>query len=246
MSKTRLICLTAFMGLLAACQPTTLPIVDQPTAQILRLDITPETTWILPSLDTCARDSGGILLTVREIATYDLDVASTDILILSGSPNLGNSSVVELGQTSAAVIVHPDNPLDKISIEALAEMFSGQLLLWSQVDPALPAEEIQVWLPLPQGETWQAVKQNLLTDKNSKRSAHIAPDPQAMLSAVAADTSAVGILPAAYLDQTVKEMETPLRVNLPIVAVTPDEPVGLARDFLLCIQDAIQENGPRP
>lgn len=240
MPELKRIALAALLLLLAGCQSAPTPAAVQPTAQLIRLDVTLATAWILPAVDTCARETGGAPLTVRLTATRAIDSAEADMLILSGAPRLDQGSPFEIGQIDAAVIVHPDNPLEELSAQALAEIFNGELRQWSEVDPALPGEDIQVWLPPPADEIREALVETLLDGDQPSRFASLAPDPAAMRSAVAADEAAIGILPAADVDKTVRVVTSPLEINLPLVAVTNTQPAGLTRDFLLCLQESIQ------
>ncbi len=240
MSELKRFSLAVLLILLAACQPPQAPIIEQPTSQILHLDITPASSWMLPAVNACAQELSGIQLTVRQIVTHSLDSAKADLLILSGSAQIEGVNAFEIGQTSLVVIVHADNPLEEISAQMLSDVFSGQIDLWSQVDASMPPEKIQVWLPLPGDEIWEALQDSLLNEKNPSRAAQIAPDPEAMLSAVSADPSAIGILPIGLLDQTVKFVRTDIEINMPILAVTQNQPAGLTHDFLLCLQAELQ------
>jgi hypothetical protein len=216
------------------------PVVVEPTSQVIRLDITPATTWVLPAVDACARTTGEIDLSVREISTRAVDPGEADLLILSGDTVLSSEKAFIIGEIPLSVIVHPDNPLEQLSPRALTEVFSGQVRQWVELGSSLPEADIQVWLPPQEDDLWDALVEGVLTGKEPSRLARFAPDPQAMRAAVAADEFAVGVLPAAYLDQTVRAVETPLDLRLPVLAVSPDEPAGLIRDFLLCLQEEIK------
>ena len=69
MPELKRIALAALLLLLAGCQSAPAPAAVQPTAQLIRLDVTPATAWMLPAVDACARETGGVQLTVRQIAT---------------------------------------------------------------------------------------------------------------------------------------------------------------------------------
>ncbi len=239
MPELKRIALAALLLVLAACQSTPAPAPELPTAQLIRLDVSTSSAWMIPAVDACARETGGLQLTVRQIATRELASPDADIVILSGAPQPAQGNAFEIGQIEAAVIVHPDNPLKELSAQALADIFNGELRQWSELDPSLPVEDIQVWLPLPGDEIWEALVETLLDGNEPTGFASLAPDPAAMRSAVAAGKAAIGVLPATYSDQTVKVVASPLEITLPIVAVTSVQPAGVTRDFLLCLQEAI-------
>lgn len=222
---------------LSACQPV--PVVVEPTPQLVRVDVSPSATWILPALDSCARTNGQVDLSVREISTAALDPDTTDLLIRTGGWKSDSGSAFEIGQIRLDVIVHPDSPVDELSAQALADIFSGRVRQWAQLEPSLPTADIQVWLPPAGDEIRDGLQQALLAGEEPTPLARIAPDPQAMLTAVAADEFALGILPSAYLDPTVKAVDSSLEIWLPVLAVTRSEPAGLPRELMICLQNKI-------
>jgi hypothetical protein len=239
MSKIKRIRLAGLLLILAACKP--LPVVVEPTPQTIRLDVSPATSWILPAVDACVRETGGIDLTVREVAARAIDPETADLLILSGRDEPASGSAFEIGEVQAAIIVHPDNPLAELSDQDVADLFSGRVRQWSQLESSLPEEDVRVWLPMPEDEIWNALVVNALMGEEPSRFASIAPGPQAMRAAVAADPYAIGFLPAAYLDQTIKAVSTPLEIRIPILAISKSQPEGVTRDFLLCLQESIKK-----
>jgi DNA-binding transcriptional LysR family regulator len=240
MHKNFVLGLLAVSVLASACQAQPTPTVNQPSMQVIRVDITPSTSWLIPAMDACVQDTPGINLTVREISTDEIDPSTADILIMSGVPAGNQSSAVELGKISVSLIVHPTNSLETISYDLLAAIIGGQLRLWSEADPSLPENEIQVWLPTPGDEIYKALEHSIFSEKSPSGYAHIAPVADAMLSVVSMDPNAIGFLPEPYLNPTVKAIDIQTDFKMPIIAVTPNEPKGKTRDFLLCLQSAIQ------
>ena len=76
----------------------------------------------------------------------------------------------------------------------------------------------------------------------------LAPDSVAMLEAVAGDPNAIGYLPGSFLasgDETLVnkvktiQLDEALETDLlqPILALTQNEPSGLMRELLICVQN---------
>ena len=78
----------------------------------------------------------------------------------------------------------------------------------------------------------------------------LAPDPQAMLEAIAGNINAIGYIPGSFLtsgDPTLTsniniiQVDKPLEdaLHQPVIAVTRSEPQGLMRSLLVCLQNRI-------
>jgi hypothetical protein len=239
LSRIRLI--IAFIILIVAgCQGSTGQVVPSSTPQILRLDITPASDWMLPAINECQAELEGVNLTIREIFTRSLDQTGADMLILSGEPDLTNSYAVEIEKTSLVFIINPANSINAASTKMLKEIFSGQVSLWSEVDASLPVEPIHVWIPPSGDELTNALISTLMDGQLAARTANIAPDPKAMLTSVSADKFSIGVLPQAILSQSVKVLDSQLEISLPIIAVVTSKPEGILREFLLCLQTSQQ------
>jgi hypothetical protein len=74
--------------------------------------------------------------------------------------------------------------------------------------------------------------------------AKIAPDPNAMLQAVAADPTAIGYIPKPWVNATVRKVEIDPTLQqaliLPILSISTAEPQGAARAILGCLQSRIK------
>jgi len=70
--------------------------------------------------------------------------------------------------------------------------------------------------------------------------AWLAPDAAAMLESIAQDPAAIGALPRAWLTKAVKPVEIDVEMrellSQPVLALAEEEPEGVVRDFLLCLQ----------
>jgi hypothetical protein len=89
----------------------------------------------------------------------------------------------------------------------------------------------------------------LLQSSTLTSEAMLAPDPQAMLEAISSDANAIGYLPESALTSSdpsfvaqvkVIQLEQSLQdiLHPPVIAITQNEPEGLVRELLLCVQDA--------
>lgn len=156
--------------------------------------------------------------------------------LISGSADIANSSREikdkEVEQAKAAgvdpvehvvaydgiaVIVHPSNPLDTISVEDLSAIFSGQIADWGAIG-ARGMDRIQVVSRDSASGTYEAFKELVVTLGGKDKSRDYAASAlkqtsnQGVLALVSQTKTAIGYVGLGYLDDTVK-----------VLAVTPPD-----------------------
>lgn len=225
--------------LLAGCQAKPAPTELPPTAQVLRIDVTPATTWIMPEMDACQKETAGLNLLIHETFGRQLIPNQADLLILSGQPFLENSYAVEIGKTELIFIVNPTNAIQDIPVDKLKEIFSGRVNLWSDVDPTLSDEPIQVWIPPTGDEVWDWLDPSFLDWRSASQTSWMVSEPKKLRAGVSDHKYSIGVLPKIFLDQSVKALDNQPDLPMSIIAVTQSEPAGLIREFLLCLQAAL-------
>ncbi len=216
----RKVALLMFALLLAACQPGVTREITP--AAPLAVNVSDSLAWLESDLADCAATAG---VAVQRSETS----ANAALTLRLGEPD-GQGYAAVLGEDRLAVIVHPDNPLEEISAQAVQAIFSGGEQSWPE------GGEIQVWA-LPQSSD---VTTAFVAAGFAIADAGLAPTTGAMRKAVAADPSAIGYLPARWLDSSVRALTVSgLEIDLPILAISAQEPQGEARALLLCLQERI-------
>lgn len=152
-----------------------------------------------------------------------------------------------LAAESLAVVLHPSNPVRDLSLEELADLFTGRAGNWS----AVGGEETAVQpVVLPPGDALrERFDAAMLKDARVWPGAWIAPSPEAVLELVRSDRGTIGYLPASQLAGSLRVVRLdgmepqvgitgsasyPLRFT--IVATAPEEPEGPVREFLVWLQ----------
>jgi hypothetical protein len=158
----------------------------------------------------------------------------------------------QVGWQQLVVVTNAANPIDQLSAAQLRDLYAGQVEDWSMLGgESLPA---QVWCYPPGDPAGDAfihafaAARNLSPNTFPWAGAGLAPSPQAMLEAIAAEPGAIGYLPEGALAAAPAEMkgaltqveldsdsETALR--LPLLALSPGEPHGILRALLVCLQE---------
>jgi phosphate transport system substrate-binding protein len=112
-----------------------------------------------------------------------------------------------VGQDGIAVIVHPDNTLDGLTIEALRDIYQGWTGNWSDVGGIdLP---ITVFSREDGSGTRAEFESLVMGDRRTTQTAQVAPSSAAMMTAIAREASSVGYVSMSYLDERVR----PLPIN---------------------------------
>ena len=243
-STARLISVWLALLLLAGCTPAP---SDQPvpTAQSFTVALPSMLDWLRPVFAACTLETGVAVRTESLTETPDLTLQW-------GVPSEPPAFNAILAQADLVVIVHPQNPLSTLTLEQARSLFSGQVAAWGPYLGAcancdeLLTSGVSVWLyPGPEPALdWFASA--VLPEARYAPAAHLAPNPQALRSAVAADQAGIGLLPAPLVDETVRVVPiTDLPADAlrrPVVALAPAEPQSPLRDWLLCVQDYVGGN----
>ena len=238
---SRVFVLALLAGLITGCavqssaDPASTPLV-------LRVEITSTFEWLRPGMAVCAQQTPGLTLSVRSTALADQSLEDADVLLRWSSLPDASGTTLEIGQDSLAVIVNPDNPVEALEAALVKNIYTGQVTAWTAPEGA-SLGAVQPWV-YPAGDDSQSLlTSTLLADAQIVTTARIAPNPAAMLEAVAADPLAVGFVPSRWVDASVKVVSIIGYANdiwtMPLLAITKSEPSGVARDWLLCAQDQI-------
>lgn len=210
-----------------------------PTPEILRLSYAPALRPALPAVHACAESLPGAALLLYEVPTGSDAPAGLRLWI--GEPPEA-APAYSLGEERLVVIAHPESELASLSAEQLRLIFSGEAQDWGEVtgkagDAALP---IQVWTYPPGNELRSAFYQALAGGELANGFANLAPDPAAMLEALADAPGGIGYLPAAWLDAAVQPvtLERALlpALRLPLIVWTEGELSWSEQALIACVQ----------
>ena len=151
-----------------------------------------------------------------------------------------------LGKEQVVVIVNQANPRVEFSREELQAIFSGQTASWN----SSPDQPVKVWV-LPAGDPARlGFDTAVIPTQPLAPDARLAPDPGAMLEAVAGDANSIGYLPASFITSAdpslagkvkIVQLDESLTESLtqPVIAVSASEPEGLTRQLVICLQEAV-------
>lgn len=146
---------------------------------------------------------------------------------------------VLMNEVAYRVIVNPKNQVSKLSAKELRKIFSGQSKDWSEFNGAKEPVSI-VWGEWSTGASW-VMAHNIMDDepilKNMVKAVSIAD----IIAKVAADPTAIGVIPSSALPPSVKAITTPeLKIDGPITLVTVGFPTLKHFTLMKLIKEAGQ------
>ncbi len=154
-----------------------------------------------------------------------------------------------------AVVVHPSNPLRVFSMEDLAAIFTGEVTSWQELGGA--DKQIQPVIPLPGDEVRIRFENLVLGGSPPSPAAQLGPTPLAVSMIVAGDPGAIDYLPFSQVTEevrpirvdgilpgssTIQDGRYPLRLE--ILALSPEEPTGVAYEWLAWLQSSQSTGNP--
>jgi hypothetical protein len=234
--------LVAFVFLLAACvSPQVATPAPTPEAVDLYYPLSLQ-PWA-DRLSICAENNPRVGLYFFPATPPATNILPNQV-ILSISPSeneIKSASLYQVGYEQIIAITNQANALSQLSVDELRALFSGQQKDWADGKP------IQVWV-LPEDDPVSGIfEQAVMTNLPMTTEAMLAPDPNAMLAAVADNTGAIGYLPASTLNSSgtvdpgkvnIVQLDANLNAKLrqPVVAMTAGEPSGELRSLLVCLE----------
>lgn len=222
MKKLPLVSLAVLLLSACAPQPSELP--------TFRIVVSPSAQPISAAVANCVPIDGqaGFSIEMQYPTTVDLD--EFVLLINLGEPSQEGVFATQLAWEEIALIVNPGNDVD-ISRDVAISLFRGRMENWSE----LGGDEtpVSLWAGPESDEARQIFEGRVILGSVSGDT-RVATNPDTSIAAVANDPGAIAIMPAAWADETVRQIDLDLQV--PVIAVTKDEPAGPIRDLLACLQ----------
>lgn len=222
---------------------------------IIQAQVSPGLEWLVPAMNDCAvaQPDTGVLLSPPAVTPQDVEILP--VALLWGKPDDLTGSAYVIGQESMTLAVSASHPLQKLDAALLHSIFESKIQTWKQVfeacadctrsapDASLLQADLHLWV-YPPGSALQTNLETLFLLANlPAASLNIAPNPEAMLQALAEDPAAIGFLPSGWMDESVHAVmvaeASSQELSLPILASTTGEPQPALYTWLVCLQTAL-------
>ena len=183
----------------------------------------------MADLQSCALQTPEMALTILETSLTNPEFEGADLTIWLGEPPEGiRGYAAALGSDEIIIVAGSSVGLNQIDAAGLAERYQSGDDLY------------HLWTYAEGSDLREIFEREILQGAATNPEVRLAPHPQAMLAAIAADPLAIGYLPKAWINGEVKTLPLDVPIEVPIIGITSAEPSGAIKNFLVCLQ---QRNG---
>jgi hypothetical protein len=231
------------MVILPACAslPTATP---PPTPQILVIARPQALQGWDEKIYTCAKNYPQLAVFVTDSYPGAQITPEPEVVFQLGNPSQPAENTYLLGQEDILLAANTAFAVEELPLSQLQDFVTTSMTI--PTSPESPALPVQFWTYPHGDEARTAFEQAVLPDGSSPTQALIAPDPTAMLEALANDPAAFGYLPASSLSQAsadqlskirvIRLKETPADIlRQPVVASLSTNPSPLLTAYLQCL-----------
>jgi hypothetical protein len=169
---------------------------------------------------------------------------TSDISLKLGNPEQPTKYTYLIGNEDLVLAANIAFPGEELSLIQLQDLISTPPT--NPPSPDSPITSVQFWTYPPDDAARAAFEQAVLPAGSSFSQAFIAPDPTAMLEALATDPSALGYLPASALTLASADQQSKIKVlklketladflRQPVIATFPTAPNQVQTAYAQCL-----------
>ena len=193
------------LALIAACAPT--PQVPRP-AVTLRLAEAADQTAVLDRVaETYTADHAWVTIERESVAAPDaidqIKRGQLDAAIVHEAPTSG-LWVSGLAHDPVALIVHPSNPIDDLTLVQLSDLFQGRTFDWT---PFGGTGEVIPISREAEADSRQLFEARIMQNRAVTRNAVLKASAQGVIDFVANTPGAIGYVPLSHIDERVKAVK---------------------------------------
>ncbi len=129
---------------------------------------------------------------------------------------------IEVGRDAIAVVVHPSNPLNELTLEQLAKIFTGATTQWKDLGGA--DTPILVLSRESSSGTYVFFQEHVLKKKDYTPQARLMPATSAIIQAASADAGAIGYVGLGYAAEAGSKVKVlHIKADANSAAIAPSE-----------------------
>jgi hypothetical protein len=145
------------------------------------------------------------------------------LVLRVGEPPALISPSFQIDTEEILVVANRQSPLQNLALDEARQLFAGR------GDPAA-----ELWVYSPGEDTQQVFDRLVMGGAVVSSLARLAVSPQNMSDSLNSGTKAVGILPRHWKAGDLREVFS--AGNVPVLAITPQQPEGALWDLIACLQ----------
>jgi phosphate transport system substrate-binding protein len=206
-----------------------------PTPHPIVISYLPSLQPVTPALIHCVEQIPETVIFLEEVPYTSIQDQTSDLLLWMGEPMEDGRYASPLVREEFVVIINPENPLDKIDRDDLRAIYTGRMENWEDI--AGIDSQISIWAYPMENEVQEIFSEVILEGNKISSLAHLAPGAQEMLESVSSDPAAIGVIPKAWLDDSVEELPfSGSSLHQPVFVLSKGEPQGKLRELVACLQ----------
>lgn len=207
---------------------TCLPIVEECALKYMKLN--PNKTVFVAA----GGSSAGIRAVSDDIS--DIGMSSRDLK----PEELLGVTVTPIAQDKIAIIVHPDNNINDITMDSLKRIYTGKTANFDYIDGR---DDAIMVVTREQGSGTRSTFESVVMDNEEiADTAIVAPSNGILRKTVAGNTAGIGYISAGYVDETVKELNVDEDIGRNLYLITDSTPTPDVLDFInFVLSDTGQE-----
>ncbi|MCF8010209.1 MAG: phosphate ABC transporter substrate-binding protein [Clostridiales bacterium] len=134
--------------------------------------------------------------------TTDIAMASRKMKEKEEAKFDGTPKCHVVGRDGVAIVVHPGNSVESLTMEEAKAVFTGEVTNWKEVGGA--DQEITVYTRDTSSGTYGFVKEKVLEDENFAKAARKTASNASMAKTIAQEESSIGYCGLAFVDDSLK------------------------------------------
>ena len=251
-AKFRIFFVIFFTLLAAGCQQSSSPLAEPRTT--IRVELSSTLQYLSPAIQACSLQGNRLHIILEEKPASEMGKTGAEVSLRWGDSNIDPAArVFRLGSDRLVFAVHKDNPLQVLAVEQVSFLNNGGGSSWSEIlkefcpkcsaSESFANQDLEPWQYSP-GEdiSLEIARVHSFNQSGTMNRVWVAPNPQAVAEAITNNPAAVGWLPARWINDNLKEVAlqgiNPADLIIPVLALTPLEPVPVVREWLACLQSS--------
>lgn len=109
---------------------------------------------------------------------------------------------------AVALIVNPENPIEKVSTKEISEILSGETTNWMDLNPSYPDKPIAILVDKPGSSMTNYMRDSLLVGKQFSPNVHAQGSIKGVVDAVKKDRWAIGVIGVSWLTSDLQTIAT--------------------------------------
>ena len=230
-------------------QPGTAAAESAPVNAPIIITYQSSASWLVPEMQACSVQMPDlqILINRADTAVYPSD---SDVHVSYGEISPTAANTFQIGKSQLVAVTADNNPIQTLSLDALKEIFSGEIATFADLSDRCPqcaisenaADTINIWIYPEDDAISYAIEEQLQV--NFPSTAFVAPTVLQMGQVLAANSFSIGFLPAPMVGEGLRPIEITdsgtIDLILPILASSMEEPGTPITQFLQCLQQAAE------